>query len=413
MEEFMQLGNFIDLDVLQNVLDNFSKATGFSFVTVDCKGVPVTTYSGFTKFCKKLRLNNDYKSICYQCDAHGGLQAAIKGEPHIYNCHAGLIDFAIPIMIKGNYLGAILAGQVKIDEQHGKTLSTITDKKCDWRNDPELKEAFDEIQIVSYEKLVSTVHTLHEISSYIVEREYINIVKKKLSKDQMRIMEEERVRSELEKALKDAEIKALYYQINPHFLFNALNTICRLAFIENAEKTEEMAYAFSDMMRYVLKKNNSQLVTFKDEIMHSKNYLKIQKMRLGDRLNYVFDVTEDYYNVKCPFMLLQPLIENSVKYVVEIKEEGGNIIVRERRRDNTLIVEVEDDGDGIDDDKIYNLLYNSKKNNRNEESIGIRNVNKRLIYLFGEEYGLEIIKNIRGKRGTIVRIKIPINSDIE
>ncbi len=410
MEESMKIGNYIDLGVLQNILDNFAKATEISFVTVDYKGTPVTRYSGFTNFCNMLRSHDEYKAICYQCDAHGGLQAAITGRPFIYRCHTGLVDFAVPIMVKGNYLGAILAGQVKVEENHRKSLNLITSMECDWKSNKELIDAHNDIAQVSYDKVLSTAYTIHEISNYIVEKEYINIVKKKLSANQMKLLKEERKRSELERSLKDAELKALYYQINPHFLFNALNTICRLAFLEKAERTEEIAYAFSDMMRYVLKKNNSQLVTIKDEIMHSKNYLKIQKIRLGDRLNYTFNIPEKYADIQCPFMILQPLIENSVKYVVEAKEEGGNIKINGYDDSKDLIIEIEDDGDGISEEKIFGLVHNSKQNSIRDDSIGIHNVNKRLMYLLGDEYALQIISENKPKKGTIVRVKLKLQN---
>nr|WP_312577240.1 PocR ligand-binding domain-containing protein [Sedimentibacter sp.] len=410
MEESMKLGNYIDLGVLQNILDNFAKATEISFVAVDYKGTPVTRYSGFTNFCNMLRTHDEYKAICYQCDAHGGLQAAITGRPCIYKCHTGLVDFAVPIMVKGNYLGAILAGQVKVEEEHRKSLNLITGLECDWKSKNELLNAYHEISEVPYEKVLSTAYTIHEISNYIVEKEYINIVKKKLNTNQMKLLKEERKRSELEKSLKEAELKALYYQINPHFLFNALNTICRLAFLEKAERTEEIAYAFSDMMRYVLKKNNSQLVTIKDEVIHSRNYLKIQKIRLGERLNYNIDISEKYENIQCPFMILQPLIENSVKYVAEAKEKGGNINIRGYDDGTDLIIEIEDNGDGISEDQIFRLIHTSSQNNIRNDSIGIHNVNKRLIYLFGESYGLQVISENKPGKGTIVRIRVKLNN---
>lgn len=411
MEETMKLCKYIDIDVLQRILENLAKATGIAFVTVDIKGNPVADYVGFTKFCRYIRNMGEYKEICYQCDAHGGLHATIKGEPYIYKCHAGLVDFAVPIMVNGNYLGAILAGQVKVEDDESKSLNSIieSDLSLYLEKDKNLKEAYDEVTQVSYCKVKSTANTIHEISNYIVEREYINTVKKKLHENKMRLMEEEKKRNELEKSLKDAELKALYYQINPHFLFNALNTICRLAYLEKAERTEEIAFAFSDMMRYVLNKNNSELVTVKSELQHCRNYLKIQKIRLGERFNYSINFSEKYDDVECPFMILQPIIENSVKYVAEVKVEGGNIKISGYDDDENLIIDIEDDGDGIPREKIQSLLNIKNGSNTKEESIGINNVNKRLIYLLGEDYGLKIFSSNKPNEGTLVRINLKLN----
>lgn len=412
LEDFKGISDFIDLKMLQNILDNFARATGLSFVTVDHRGNPVTEYSGFTKFCHKIRSYDQYRENCYKCDETGGLRAAVLGKPYFYKCHTGLVDFAIPIMLRGNYLGAILAGQTKVEESYNGKVEYITTKTKGWENNIELKEAYGEIDEVSLDKITSTAYTLHEISKYIVEKEYLNIVKQQLNNRHLKYMEEEKKQTELEKSLKEAELKALQYQINPHFLFNALNTICRLAYIEGATKTEEMGYAFSEMMRYVLKKNTSQLMKLKEEIGHSKNYLKIQKIRLGERLNYSIDIPEKYYDISCPFMMLQPLVENSVKYVAEVRESGGLIHIKGYDDGNDLIITVKDDGDGIPQDKIKDILHNDSLGISSEvsgkEEIGLANVNKRLIHFFGDRYGLEIGGQRKGSTGTVIKIRLPL-----
>ena len=97
MEDARKLSDFIDLDLLQNIQDNCSKAMGLAFITVDYKGIPITKYSGFTSHCMLGRQAKGFAEMCEQCDAHGGLHAAITGQPYIYRCHADLVDFAVPI----------------------------------------------------------------------------------------------------------------------------------------------------------------------------------------------------------------------------------------------------------------------------------------------------------------------------
>ena len=422
MEDFFKEGipfldrsgiySLIDLKIMQNILDHFSKATGLSLVTVDHRGKPITQYSGFTNFCSKIRTFGEYRDKCHQCDREGGLEATIKGEPYVYICHAGLVDFAIPIMIQGNYLGAVLAGQVKVEVENTERLTRIIPCISEWENNAELTRLYDEILEVPFEKIESIAYTLHEMTKYIVEKEYINIVKERLNYKYMEYIQEERRQTELESSLRAAELKALQYQINPHFLFNALNTICRLAYMEKAEKTEEIGYAFSEMMRYILRKNTSQLVKLKDEIDHSKNYLKIQKIRLGERLNYSIDIPAKYEDVECPFMMLQPLIENSVKYVIEGRTEGGNIDIAGYHDGGDLVISVEDNGDGIPQEKVQYLFSSNglvvDKESTAKEQIGLANVNKRLVYFFGNEYGLKISNMTKWKTGTIIEIRIPL-----
>ena len=113
---------------------------------------------------------------------------------------------------------------------------------------------------------------------------------------------------ELEKATKQTELQQLKKQINPHFLFNVLNTIGRLAFFENAKMTEDVVYAFADMMRYILRKSRDPLSPLREELTHVQNYLKIQKIRLGSRLQYSINLSEAYYSVKLPFLSLTTLV---------------------------------------------------------------------------------------------------------
>lgn len=117
----------VDVKELQTLQDNWAKATDLAFVTVDCNGTPITKQSNFTPFCKRLRELDAFREKCYYCDACGGRKARRIGKAYVYICHAGLIDFAIPIMIKGQYVGAFLAGQVTSTDF--ADLKKITDTK--------------------------------------------------------------------------------------------------------------------------------------------------------------------------------------------------------------------------------------------------------------------------------------------
>lgn len=110
--------NLVDLDQLQRLQDQFSEATDLAIIAVDLKGTPVTVAHGFTPFCALMRMDPARRRLCYSCDAHGGLQAAIEGRPHIYRCHAGLVDFSVPITVGNQYVGAILCGQVQLAERN-------------------------------------------------------------------------------------------------------------------------------------------------------------------------------------------------------------------------------------------------------------------------------------------------------
>ena len=130
----LNIRNLIDCDRLQRIQDRFAKATGLALITVDCKGVPITAASSFTSFCATMRQDPVRQKRCFACDAHGGLQAAINGEPYVYQCHAGLVDFSVPIVLGNQYLGAILCGQVQLRDGQDK-LNHVTAFDESWMDD--------------------------------------------------------------------------------------------------------------------------------------------------------------------------------------------------------------------------------------------------------------------------------------
>ncbi|SKC91808.1 sensor histidine kinase [Maledivibacter halophilus] len=406
MEKLFHLSEVIDIDVLQNIQDSFANATGLGVVAVDYKGVPVTEYSNFSNFCRLIRRNCKCKERCFYSDAHGGLEAARDGRPHIYICHAGLVDFAIPIIVKGQYLGSIMAGQIKVKDKRYIEDKSMKDTIDIWEKNPEILEAYEKVPSISYKNVSAAADMMHIVANHIVEKGLASIYQDELNKKNMELLKETKIRSELEKALKNAELKALQSQLNPHFLFNVLNTIGRLALLEGAVKTEELVYFFSEMLRYTLKKS-TKMVTLEDALSYIKKYLSIQKIRFPDRLDYSIDVPEDVLDMKLPFMTLQPFVENAVNHGIEPKKEGGfvNIIGKILRED--LLIKIEDNGIGMNENQVKMILQETEEYDIRSTStgIGIKNVNNMLINCFGEEYGVKIIS--KKNKGTTVKIKIP------
>lgn len=403
----------IDIDILQEIQDKFAQSTGIAAVTVDYMGRPITKYSNFSKFCRLLRKRKECNEACCQCDAHGGIEAARSGKPYIYKCHTELIDFAIPIIIRDQYVGAILAGQVKIENEDHVDLDHITAKNSSsWKEDEELIKAYEEIEAISYNKLIAAADMMFAITNYIVEKGLIHIIQEELGKKNIELMKEMKLRSELERSLKDFEIKSLQAQMNPHFLFNVLNTIARLALIENAITTQEIVFSFAELLRYTLKKNSTHLVPFKDEIQYIENYLKIQSVRLGDRLNYNIQVEDELKNVMIPFMILQPIVENSINHGIEKKKQGGIVEIVGYKINDTLVIKIKDNGKGISKEKLSTIFDENKKQSKDTftTGIGINNVNKRLSYYYGEKYKLDI--NSQVNEGTTVKIKLPSNTNL-
>ena len=410
MRVLLKITDIIDVEVLQKIQDSFSDATGFATITVDYKGNPITEYSNFSGYCTKVREDAKCLECCYRSDAHGGIESARSGKPSIYICHGGLVDLAVPIMVKGNYLGAIMSGQIRIDEEGMKKLPLGSVSELpDFSGNPELQTHYDQTMVTTLKQVHAAADLLYTIANYLVEKQMIHIMQEELHNKNLELMEEVKLRSEVEAALKEADLKALQAQINPHFLFNVLNTIGRLALLENAEKTQEMIYAFSDMMRYTLKKENTNIVTLKEEVEHVRNYLSIQKMRLGERLDYSIHIDEDAEEVMCPFMTIQPFVENAINHAIEPHAAGGKVMITGEQDGDIVTVRIIDDGKGIAPELIEKILdgnYDPEaQGNDKNTGIGINNANKRLKYYYGPEFGIKI--NSEVGKGTEVMIKIP------
>lgn len=195
-----------------------------------------------------------------------------------------------------------------------------------------------------------------------------------------------------------AELKALQSQINPHFLFNAINTIvsfCRT----DIEKARQLLINLGDYFRNTLS-NNEDYVNIETELSHVNAYLSIEKARFDEKLKIEISIDE---KVDCllPQLTLQPIVENAIKHGLIPKKNGGTIIIKAEKINMETHITIEDTGVGIDE-KIIEQLYNNKlKDNK----IGLSNVHNRLKSIYGQEYGLKISNREAG--GTIVKIIIP------
>ncbi|MFZ5975518.1 MAG: sensor histidine kinase [Bacillota bacterium] len=408
MKTVMQISDYIDIDVLQSIQNHFAMATSTASVTVDYRGAPITEYSRFSTFCVKLRKKDHCRELCYECDAHGGLQSAIASRPYIYKCHAGLVDFAVPIIVYGTYIGAILCGQVRLPPEDEGKLSNIIDRRVDWLDDPELVAAAADIPTISYDKLLAASNMLYEIANYLVQSKLMSYDREELNQKQRKLIEETHKRIELEKALKEMEWKTLQLNVNPHFLFNALNTVGRLAYLENAPKTEEAMYALAEILRYTLQRSRTTMVALSEEIEFVKNYLKVQSVRFGDRLRYTLDINEDLMGLECPYNTIQPFLENCINYVIEKEPDGGDITIHARAEGKHLVIEISDNGKGIDSGRIQRILEGAEYLRQNESGFGIYSVSKRLNQAYNGEAWLHIESVDDGFPGTRIIITLPL-----
>ncbi|MDQ0233627.1 sensor histidine kinase [Metabacillus malikii] len=202
---------------------------------------------------------------------------------------------------------------------------------------------------------------------------------------------------ESKRLVKELELKALQSQINPHFLFNTLNVISKLAYIEGAEKTSDLTVTASNLIRYNLRKLD-QPVTLRDELHHIKEYLTIQKARFQERVHFEYDIDESVLNQIIPCLTLQPILENAFVHGIENMESDGEINIVMKDEQAYVYIKLSDNGNGMDETIKQKLLnYMSEGENgystRKSTGLGTINVFKRLYLFYGEEMKIEIDSN--------------------
>lgn len=409
MENGHQLIDLFDIDNFQKLQDNFAKALDLGFITVDYRGRPILKYSGFTEFCNKIRKREDCLNLCYQCDAHGGLHATITGEPYIYRCHAGLVDFAVPLILEGKYMGSVMGGQVELIGD-APELKPILSQTIHWQDDPELVDAVERIHKVTYEKLVASVYLLRDMMQNMMEEQYRKVTADELEEKKRELREEKAARMSLEEDMEKDETAAVRKYFGNDYMFYVLNVIAKLAYRENAKQTEEAVCDFSGMLRYINENLHNHFVTIGEELEYIGYYLRIQQYRLEGQLQYSIDVPEKLHGVLCPFMLLQPLVENALKYSVEMMPENGAIAIEGEVEGGLFVLRIRDNGKGMSGQLIDELLSPAALKAGTPSKNYLTNLNRRLKGLFTEACGVQIRSADDGISGTEIQVRLPLKN---
>jgi two-component system LytT family sensor kinase len=207
------------------------------------------------------------------------------------------------------------------------------------------------------------------------------------------LREKERLEEQLRALATQAELTALKAQINPHFLFNTLNTIAQLIHTDSTQ-AEATVERLAEMFRYVLAGSERGLVTLEEELAFVDSYLEIERARFGERLRVTREATSEALGVPVPSLILQPLVENAVRHG-RAADGSVDLTIGIRSHNDEVIITIADQGPGMPQDHRMDA----------GQGVGLRNVDERLRKTHGEKYGLEIATN--EPKGTIVTVRIP------
>ena len=208
-----------------------------------------------------------------------------------------------------------------------------------------------------------------------------------------------------ERKMRHAELRLLQEQINPHFLYNTLDTIVWLIEGNEPEKAEDVVMSLSALFRLVLSKGK-EIISIQDEERHVRSYLEIQKVRYHDILEYEIIINPNIYQYQILKLTLQPLVENALYHGIKYKRAKGKITITGAMVNERIYLVVKDDGVGMDEEELQKLREEiSRPCKETESGFGLANVNERIRMNFGAEYGMSV-DSVKGE-GTTVRIVIP------
>ena len=210
----------------------------------------------------------------------------------------------------------------------------------------------------------------------------------------------------------DSDFKALQAQINPHFLYNTLESINALALIKQEYEISEMIRGLASVFRYSIK-NNERSILLKDEIEHVRLYILLQALRYEDKIKIEYDIPENLLQAKVLKFILQPVVENAIIHGFEKTNKKGLIVIEANSFERFLQISIKDNGQGIAENELDEIKLKLESNIKDENdlnhkmnSIGLLNINSRIKLQFGEEYGIRV-ESLKGL-GTVVSIKIPL-----
>ncbi|HUW65312.1 MAG TPA: cobalamin-dependent protein [Spirochaetia bacterium] len=387
------MAHFLGEGSLEELQKSFGRLSGLHLVILDAHGNLLSSPGRFF----------DCSGFCRALDGPGGGVSpfgedltALAGRfkrAFVYRCRAGLVEISYPLANEDGMVGAILSGHC-----------LLSGDRPAWREEPA------DLPVLSVEELEAVCGLLSFIAGQIVQLNAVLVAKQEVEEDRNGFIHFLKNHHQLEQALGDAELRALQSQVGPHFLFNSLNAIARLALFEAAPETEKMVRALARLMRYTLYQVKS-LVTVREELAVVQDYLFIQQTRFCDRLTSEIDVDQALMEARLPCMTLQPLVENAVIHGLEPLKEGGGILVKGRLCGEQVCLEVIDTGLGIPEElqkEIFDLDVRS--GDRGQVSgLGIINVFRRLQHYFGADCTLNVQSGPGA--GTTIQLTFPFSRE--
>ena len=402
-----------NLDEIQKII---SDVTGLAFVTVDYRGEPVSEPTKFSNFCRKMRTDKNKQTLCKLSDASGSIIAATTKQTSIYFCPCGLLEVAIPIIINDKYLGGFIGGQVRCLDAPDSVMRLSKNMIPGGANIPDteiraekIKDVdISDLKIYSYKEIVSIAKLVELIINQLTKQELISGHNQKKNLTRISELEDKIKRLEYQNNSLKEKVDTLKRDNNLFFMRNTFNMISNLAVIEDASKTNGAVLRYLDFIESGLDIDGNK--TIRDEIRKVEKFIKLNKIRYSDRLDYNIKFEKDVLDINIPYSLILPFVYAGIYYTLNTEDIDLmiNISISKVGKDIEILIEDNGTGQAITElENIYKIYGGNHEGNEIVKSIV--DVQKFMTDTFGTEYRINT-ERIKGK-GTKVYIKYPINFD--
>lgn len=397
--EDVEMGEVIKLMNLDAIVEKFSKSVGLAVTLVDISGELLTEPKNFPEFCALCLQEQcgDCPVILNTMDESNMLR--------MWKCKFGVHSIQSPIIINNKVKGYLGCGYGRMAKPTANE-ELLLKSSFSPEMRPVAQKDYINLDMIRRNHLKSVGETLSLVSVSLVQLIIQSAREKQINSYKLNLYEEKKRQAELESSLNEVRLKFLESQVNPHFLFNTLNTIAQSAVMEGATTASSLTYALSNLLRSSLGKTDS-LISVKNELDHIHDYIYIQRMRFPNRFQVETEVDPKVLQVKIPYMTLMVFVENSIIHGFANLRRKGILKIRGDIDREYAVLQVEDNGAGVPEEISDSLkVFDGSLNMPSLKGIGLKNVYKRLEYFFGDDFSFRIQR--LSQQGTVVTVKIPI-----
>lgn len=397
--ELQAVANLVNLD---EITDKFAQSVRLAVTLTDASGRLIAEPKNFPEFCAMC-----LREMTGDCILNSGIDRYKEDALNSFRCKFNIDSVQSPIMINERLLGYLVCGYGRTVVPTPQEQETINRSFCP-RDRALVRDAYMNVKFISRNHLQSVAETLSLVSVSLVQMTIHSIREQQLSAYKLNLTKEKQRQAELENSLSEVKLKLLESQVNPHFLFNTLNTIAQTSLMEGANTAASLTYALASLLRCSLGKIDS-LITIKEELDYIQDYLLIQKTRFPGKFEDVIDVDPGIMAVKIPFMTLMILVENAIIHGLAGIQWQGSLLVKGCRESNAAVIEVVDNGVGVSPEMMENVRSFKKSSftPTDFEGLGLKNIYKRLEYSYGQNF--QLILERLSETGTKATVKLPMD----